>query len=456
MKILLVDDETVAVDSLRRVLRRRGYRDIQSCSDGKTAVKLLKKEEFDIVLLDLLMPGMDGMQVLEAVKPFRPATEFIMLTAVDDAYMAVKALRMGAYDYLVKPVDNDRLLVVMERAYERKGLLSGLAGASSGAKDVNVPEPFSDILTRSHRMMELLTYAQIMARSGNSVLITGESGTGKELLAKGIHRGGPSSKGPFVAVNVSSVSESLFESQFFGHARGSFTGATHDYAGFFEQASGGTLFLDEIGDLHPNLQVKFLRVLEDKSVRRLGDARLIPVEVRIVSATNRNLEKACQEGRFRLDLMYRLKQAHVHLPPLREREGDIMLLADHFMAAANQRHVRNIKGFSREAMEILGRREYPGNVRELAQVVEHAVLIADTEYIQPSHLDGNEMPPSPFVRRLCTLKEDADRHVAYVISQANGDRKKAAAILGVTVRQVQRRLAEMKEDPQWSQVLRDI
>ena len=264
MRILIVDDEEIALTSVRRILKRRGLRDVEACDGGKDAIARIKEEDFDLVLLDLLMPEVDGLQVLEATKPFKPDTEFIILTAVDDTQAAVKAVRLGAYDYLVKPVDNERLLLTIDKAYERKGLLSGLAGVRSGKDATAIPEAFSGIVTRSARVMELLSYSLIMARSGNPILITGESGVGKELLAHGIHRAGPSPDGPFIPVNVSSIPETLFESQVFGHVRGAFTGADRDYPGLFEQAHGGTLFFDEIGELPLNLQAKLLRVLEDK------------------------------------------------------------------------------------------------------------------------------------------------------------------------------------------------
>ncbi len=229
--------------------------------------------------------------------------------------MAVKAIHLGAYDYLVKPFDGERLFLSIQRAYERKALLSGLPGRASVKGGCRPPEAFSSIITRDLRMKELLSYAAIMARSGNPVLITGKSGTGKELLAHGIHLAGLNSEGPFTAVNVACITETLFEAQFFGHVRGAFTGAAGDHAGYFERTNGGTLFLDEIGELPLHQQAKFLRVLEDKSVTRIGSTEPIAVNVRIVSATNSDLDRACQTGKFRLDLLYRLNSVHIHLPP---------------------------------------------------------------------------------------------------------------------------------------------
>jgi len=444
MKILIVDDEDVSLTSVRRILRWRGIRDVEVCDNGKDAIKRIKEEDFDIVLLDLLMPEVDGMQVLESAKPFRPQTEFIILTAVDDIPTTVKAIRQGAYDYLVKPVDNELLFLSIDRAYERKGLLAGLS--TTARCDVSgIPAAFSDTITQNQQMKALISYAQVMARSGNPIMITGESGTGKELMARGIHRAGPAPDGPFIAVNVSAIPVTMFESQFFGHTRGAFTGADNRYQGFFEQADGGTLFLDEIGELPIGVQSKLLRVLEDKTFTPLGASKPVSVDIRFVSATNTNIDRACQEGKFRIDLMYRLKSVYICLPPLRERRGDIPELAAHFLRNACKRHGRDIKGFSPEAMDILVSKDYPGNIRELSQIVENAVILADTSIILPAHLGEITEPlSSPSGRKLCTFKENYDLHLAFVLNHTKGDRRQAARILGITVRQLQRKLAEMK------------
>jgi DNA-binding NtrC family response regulator len=361
MRIFLVDDEIVALSSVKRLLNRRGFSDVEICDSGLNAIEKILHKEYDVVLLDLLMPEVDGLEILQSTKAHMPRTEFIMLTAVDDVATAVKAIHLGAYDYLVKPVENEKLILAIERAFERKGLMAGLAGGSAG-RERGVPPMFADITTRCPRMLDLLYYAEIMARSDVPVLMTGETGTGKELIARDIHRGWQTAAGPFVGVNVSAIQPSLFESQFFGYIKGAFTGADSDTVGFFEQANGGTLFLDEIGELPLNLQVKFLRVVEEKMVIRVGDTRPIFINPRIVSATNQNLEAACRDGRFRLDLFYRLKAAHIHLPPLREREGDIPLLATAFLEKANQRYQKNIERFSPAAMACLMKKQYPGNI----------------------------------------------------------------------------------------------
>lgn len=287
-------------------------------------------------------------------------------------------------------------------------------------------------------------------------MITGESGTGKELVARGIHQAGPMPQGPFIAVNVSAIPASMFESQFFGHVKGAFTGADAPHNGYFEQADGGTLFLDEIGELPIGLQTKLLRVLEEKSFYPLGAAKPVWVDVRVISASNSDIEKACQEGNFRLDLLYRLKSVHIHLPPLRERAGDITLLVSHFLRKSCETHKKEVTGFSPEAMDLLINRNYPGNVRELAQIIENAVLLADSNMILPAHLGMISTGQSSLSRQLCTLKENDETHLVHVLKNLKGDRGRTAQILGITVRQLQRKIAAMKKNPQWESILHDI
>lgn len=448
MKILIVDDEEVSLTSVKRILKWHGLKNIEICDSGSEAIRKIRQENFDVVLLDLLMPEVDGMQVLESTKPYCPGTEFIILTAVDDISTTVKAMRQGAYDYLVKPVDNELLILSIERAYERKGLLAGLSVTAS-CQAAEIPPAFSDTLTQNTQMKALISYAQVMARSGNPVLITGESGTGKELMARGIHRAGPAPDGPFVAVNVSAIPATMFESQFFGHVKGAFTGADGSHQGFFQQADGGTLFLDEIGELPIGLQSKLLRVLEDKTFTPLGAGHAVRVDVRLISATNRELDRACQEGHFRIDLLYRLKSATICLPALRDRRNDIPLLAAHFLQSACTRHNKQISGFSPEAMNVLALRGYTGNIRELSQIVENAVLLAEGPVILPVNLGDSpamEFQPSLSSRSLCTLKENDAAHVMYVLHSTGGNRREAARILGITLRQLQRKLAGTKGD----------
>ena len=456
MKILIVDDEQTALDSVRRLLRRRGLGQVETCDNGGEAIERIKSNGFDVVLLDYLMPETDGLQVLEATKPFKPDVEFIMVTAMDDVASAVKAIRLGAYDYLVKPVDVERLCLTIEHAFERRGLKAGVAGRASGGRLSDIPPGFEEIVTASPRMLELLSYVAVMARSDVPFLITGESGTGKELLARGVHRSGLNPDGPFVAVNVASIPETLFESHFFGHVRGAFTGADRDYKGYFEQADGGTLFLDEIGEMPLDRQARLLRVLETKEVTRLGETSPIQVDVRIVSATNRDLSKACQEGKFRMDLLYRLQSGQVHLPPLRERREDIPLLAERFLQQIAAKHRKEITAFSSQAMEFLTQRDYPGNIRELTQLVQRGVLMCQSRTVTPQDLGDAPRATPVFERTLCSLKKNYDTHIVYVLTHTKGNRKAAADILGITVRQLQRKIAELKADPDWQDQLHDL
>lgn len=452
-----MDDEPIALKSLKRLLHRRGIENCDLCENGSEALRLLEKNRYDVVLLDIVMPGMDGMQVLEAAAPTSPGTEFIMLTAVDDTSHAVRATKLGAYDYLVKPVDNDRLVLTIERAYERKGLKAGIGAALCNGETRHPSKHFEDFITQAPRMRELFAYIEVMAASDVPILICGESGTGKELVARGIHRASRYASGPFVPVNMSSIPDALFESHFFGHTRGAFTGAA-DYVGYFEQANGGTLFLDEVGELPLHLQPKLLRVLEDKTFTRLGDNRPMQVDVRIVSASNKTLDAECRANRFRPDLLFRLKSAFVSLPPLRERPADIPILAEHFVKEASAKMGKPEMRLSPEAARELARGSYPGNARELLQMVTNAVIVAEGSVICPHHFPlGSEgdADGSRSSRTLSSLKENEDAHVVYVLRQTEGDRNEASRILGVSLRQLQRKLATLRSQPKWRELLYD-
>ncbi len=451
MRILVVDDESVALSSVKRLLRRRGYKDVAVCDSGKKAVEHLRTEEVDVVLLDLLMPDMDGLAVIEATKPLTPLTEFIMITAIEDVPTSVKAIRLGAYDYLVKPVDPERLHLSILRAFERRSLRVGRFLDAANDAGWHVPEAFAGIITQDPRMRETMRTLQMVAHSSLPVLITGESGTGKELFARGIHRCGGTAESPFVPVNVAAVPDTLFESQFFGHQAGAFTGATGKHAGFFEQADTGVLYLDEVSEIPVSLQAKFLRALEDRIITRLGDNTARPVDIRLVSSTNTDLNAACREGRFRLDLYYRLNAVQVHLPPLRERPGDIPLLVDHFVKLASHRYDKAVLGCDPGVKEALKGHVFQGNVRELRWMVEKAVLICQDDHLSMRHFDMSSVtgPPPAESRPLCTLKENAESHVAFVMDHCRHDTARAADILGVTPRQVQRRLADMRDNPDW-------
>ena len=461
MKLMVVDDEPVVLSTMQRLLRRRGYKNCVLCSSGQEALERLEVDSVNVVLLDLLMPEVDGLTVLEQAKPRHPRTEFIVITAVEDVEQAVKALRLGAYDYLIKPVDQQRLLLTIERAYERLSMRAGLEGVAVS----DVPEAFAGVLTVNSRMKEQLAYATALARGGRPVLITGESGTGKELVARGIHAAGPRAEGPFVAVNVSAVPDNLFESQFFGHQKGAFTGANADHEGYFQQAHGGTLFLDEVGELPMHLQPKLLRVLEERTVPPIGGRKELSVDVCVISATNCDLDKACAAGRFRLDLLYRLRGGHIILPPLRARDGDIAILARHFLEKACDDMDRPSLELSPGALAWLEACDFPGNVRELSNLMHNAALrnpeadgnVVKVESLLPeSHCTSQGASENPAAHRLCSLRENEARHVAYVLHAVQGDRHEAARILGISVRQVQRKIAALQEDDRLGTLFDDI
>lgn len=449
----MVDDEPVAADSVRRMFKYRGYRETAVCYGGEAAIAQIQEYDYDVVLLDILMPEADGLEVLRRAKPVSPFTEFVMVTALNETEMAVEAMHLGAYDYLVKPVDVNRLVLAVEKAFEHRALLSGQAGTKSGAGVEALPGSFDHMITRCPRMHELIQYAHTMARGGRSILITGETGTGKELLAKGIHRSGPYKKGPFVPVNVPAISESLFESAFFGHVKGAFTGANQPHTGFFEKAHEGSLYLDEIGELSLSMQTKLLRALEEKAIVRVGDTVRRSLQLGIISSTNSDLNAACRKGRFRLDLLYRLKGAHIQLPPLQERPLDIPLLTRHFVKVSCRMHQKDEKRLDPQSIDLLLKTAYPGNVRELQHLVENGVLMAEGETIHPWHLRESADINVALNRTLCTLKDNEAAHVAFVLQQTGGDRKETARILGVTVRQVQRKLVQLRDHPQWGRVI---
>jgi DNA-binding NtrC family response regulator len=446
MKILVVDDQEEILKSVKRTLKYKGFDRVELCSQSKKALELIQGHNFDVVLLDILMPEMNGLEILEAVKPQNPFTEFIIITGVDDIETAVEALRLGAYDYLVKPLDVSRVILSIERAYERKALACGFSEMGEDRSRSQIPEAFSAILTRCPNMCALIKYADIMARSGKPTLITGETGTGKELFARSIHRAGLHAKGPFVPVNVSSVPETLFESQFFGHAKGAFTGAATETVGHFESANGGTLILDEIGELSPHLQVKLLRVLEENQITRLGETHPRKIDCQIISSTNREIAEACNSGAFRFDLYFRLSSAKIHIPPLRERTTDIPLLARHFLREANEKFSKAVSDINTEALGLLLSKPYPGNVRELKQMVENAVLTTASSTLTVQDFGGSGTPDSIVAARTLTLKQNEEAHVRHVLDLAHGDRKEAAGMLGISLRHLYRKLAAIKKN----------
>ena len=382
--VLVVDDEEGVRASIRAILEDTC--DVLEAEDGAAALEVLRAHEVDLVMLDQRMPGEAGIDVLPRIKAADPSTVVVIATAVHDLRTAVEALRRGAYDYLTKPFDVDDILLLAQRALEKRalerevlGLRSALAGGAPGGAAAG---SFEGMVGRHPEMARIYQLVTQIATTPATVLITGESGTGKELVARAIHRRSERSGGPFVAINVAAIPDTLVESELFGHEKGAFTGAHARKLGKFELAHGGTVFLDEIGCLRLDLQAKLLRALQEREIERVGGVRPVPVDVRILSATNVNLKAAVKSRAFREDLYYRLNVVPVHVPPLRERREDIPFLVEHFVGKIARECRREVRGVSAGALEVLARYDWPGNVRELENVIHRAVVLARGAVIQ--------------------------------------------------------------------------
>lgn len=422
-RILIVDDEEIVRESLCGWLEKDGYA-VETAADGLTALDRLRQSDWSIMLVDLKMPGMDGLQVLEAARKIHPALAVVMITAYATVETAVKAIKLGASDYIVKPFDPDELTLLIQKIVAQQAVVRENAMLR---KALRRDFRFHDIVSRSPSMHGALELAKSAAQTASTLLILGESGTGKELLARAIHVESPRHAGPFVPVSCAALTDTLLESELFGHEKGAFTGATTRRKGTFETANGGTLFLDEIGDISAKLQVDLLRVLEDRRFCRVGGSEPISVDVRIIAATNRNLKKAVEGGQFREDLYYRLHVIPVVLPPLRERREDIPLLVEDLLERLSIELKRPIDGVSREGMALLMAHPFPGNIRELRNILERAIVVAAGPVIQPGDLNL----PAGTARTDDTLDAVERQHIARVLEQTGGNISQAARILDI-------------------------
>jgi len=381
-KILVVDDEHLIRWSLEQNLKKQGY-EVVTASNGEEALKLVQEEQPELILLDIQMPGINGLEVLEKVKESDEDIVVIMVTAQGGLETAVNAMRMGAYDYINKPFNLDELAIVVRKALETSYLRREVAGLRSEHKKIGPP----NIVGASKHMKNVLAMMEKVARSeASTVLVQGESGTGKELVAKWIHYKSSRAERPFVAINCAAVPATLLESELFGHEKGAFTDAKNAKKGLFELADGGTIFLDEIGDMEIGMQAKLLRFLEDRTFRRIGGAKIITVDIRIISATNKDLLKAIEEKSFRNDLYYRLQVIPIFLPPLRERKDDIITLANHFIEAFNKEFNKHVHGISGMAEKMLTEYHWPGNIRELKNLIERAIILGNEDTLLLEHL----------------------------------------------------------------------
>ncbi len=426
--ILVVDDEEIVRESLGGWLEKDGFF-VATVPDGKTAVERLKAEHWDVLLLDLKMPGMDGLQVLEEARKLRPEAVAVIMTAYATVDTAVTAMKMGAFDYLVKPFDPEELSLMMQKIVTQQHLVRENAALRRALKK---EWRFRDLVSKSPAMHKVFELARVAAKSSSTILVLGESGSGKEVLARAIHTESPRAEAPFVAVSCAALTESLLESELFGHEKGAFTGAVARRKGKFESASGGTLFLDEVGDISPKLQLDLLRVLEERKLHRVGGAEPIEVDVRIVAATNRDLRRAVQEGSFREDLFYRLNVIPIVMPPLRERKEDVPLLVEYFIENLSVEMKKKLDGVSPEAMAALMAQSWPGNVRELRNVLERGAVVAKGSVIQLPDLGLTVLPgPEAGQRDPVTLEEVERRHIAQVLLHTGGNVSQAARVLDI-------------------------
>lgn len=449
-RILVVDDEESIREFLDIMLRKEGY-EVTLAEDGARAIDLLKKKTFDLVISDLQMPQVTGMELLKHVRDNFPDLLFMMITAFGTTETAVDAMKMGAYDYITKPFKIDEVRIVIGNALKSKNLEVENRVLK---KELGKENSFQNIIGNSESMHRIFDLVRRVSQAPTNVLITGESGTGKEVVAKAIHYNGPLKDRPFVTINCGAIPENLMESEMFGHKKGSFTGAVVDKSGLFEVADGGTLFLDEVGELPLSIQVKLLRAIQERIIRRVGATDDIKVDVRIIAATNRDLERMVNDGGFRQDLYYRLNVIHIKTPSLRERRDDIPLLAAHFLKKYNDRLGKNIGGISQEAMEMMKKYDYPGNVRELENVIERTVALEAGSTILPESL-----PPfvnTPSGRKMASSQEieigpegiDLDKIVGQIekellikaIHVANGTKKRAAKLLNISFRSMRYRV----------------
>jgi DNA-binding NtrC family response regulator len=439
-RVLVVDDDKDVGGFLREALSRWNY-DVSLATDGREAVRLISHQIFDAALVDIWMPEMDGLQVLDEMKRHDPALEVVMMTGNPMVETAVQALKSGAYDYLIKPLNLDELQHLMQQVLEKRFLSREVHSLRSRLADHLAVK---DLVGGSPAMTRVKEVIATVADSDSPVLIEGESGTGKELVAAAIHRQSGRAKGPFVPVNCSAIPADLMESEFFGHVRGAFSGAVADTLGLFRSAHGGTLFLDEVAELSPTLQGKLLRVIQEKEIRPVGSTKTHAVSVRMIAATNKNLETVVQNGSFRQDLFYRLNVVRILVPPLRERKGDIPALITYFLRRFNERFRRDVKGIAPDAITALTAYDFPGNVRELENLLERAYALGARDEIERANLPELAVRSDALVvtvdEPIPTLDQAERDLIARALARFRNDKEQAARALGLTVRTLYRRI----------------
>ncbi|MBI1348573.1 response regulator [bacterium] len=454
LRVLFVDDESAIREVMKIELPRMGH-DVTICEDGHAALRTLETQTFDAAIVDLRMPGPSGWDVIDHIKKVSPETEVVISTGHGDMDAAIQAVRRGAYDFLPKPCKLFEIAAVLKRIADKRTLTNKTIALETRLKAV---EGSPDLIGRTPEMLKVKSLVDKIAPTDSSVLILGETGTGKELVARRIHDLSHRSKMAFVAVNCGALPENLVESELFGHRKGAFTGADTPRKGLIEVANGGTLFLDELGELDKSMQVKLLRFLESGEVRRVGESEAFHVDVRVVCATNRDLQQMVREGTFREDLFFRINTFEIHLPALRERKADIPELARSLVARHRKHRDTNSEPFSQETIQVLQEYEWSGNVREMANALEHAVILADGGIIQPEHLPNSvtrkvmamaqkDAPAGVALPASARTLREIEMDVIYqVLDKHKGDKPKAAAELGIALKTLYNKLnADMQK-----------
>lgn len=443
--ILVVDDDVGLLSSIKAILVSSGMPEPALVSESSRVMELLRTHHFQLVLLDLIMPRPSGLDILQQLKKKYPDIECVIVTAMDEVSSAVQAMKFGAYDYLVKPFTKEKLIIVINRALERYCLRHGLGFFKKRRlfSDLRQPLAFKDIVTHDEAMALVFHQAEAVAPTNYNIILTGESGTGKEMLAHIIHNLSHRSNRPFLAVNIAAFSNTLFEDEFFGHTKGAYTGALSEKKGFFEEAQEGTLFLDEITELELSLQGKLLRVIQEGELYRLGSTKVRDVDIRIICATNRDIQEEIRRGIFRADLFYRLNICNIHIPPLRERRDDILPLAHHFLKIHAEKNKKEIDSLAPDLADRLLDYSFPGNIRELESIIASAILLEKGKILTLTSafdLATLSRPAQHPKENLLALDELEKRHICQVLKATNGNRTRAAKILGIGLRTLQRKL----------------
>jgi len=440
IKVLVVDDEDIVRESLRDWLEGVDY-DVDTAESGEEALRIIKKKKIKIMIADLVMPGINGIELMNEAKKIVPSIATVIITAHATVQTAITAIREGAHDYIEKPFCPEKVELILEKLVEHQELIEENISLRRQIEDRFL---FRGIIAKSPKMLQLIELIKTVAPTNATILVTGETGTGKEVAARAIHHHSQRAAKPFIATSCAALPESLLESELFGHEKGSFTGATERKKGKFEAGDKGTLFLDEIGEINANTQVHLLRALEEKKVTRIGSNEETPVDVRVITATNKDLRALVMEGHFREDLYYRLKVVAINIPPLRERREDILPLAEHFVKKYAEENKKDIRNLSPEVIEFMLNYSWPGNVRELANMIEHGVILSKTNAVTMAELPSDIVHPVSSEEK--TIEAVTRKHILSVLKETKGNVTKAANILGIQRMTLYNKLKKMSRD----------